>query len=239
MIVRSEIEAAVAEHIAGHWPSGLDVRIVCQDRHPFAVQAAAAGRAKPLGTAHAVLAAAPALAGPFAVVNADDLYGRTPYVALSEYFAGGGADALVAFEVAKTVIGTRPVTRALCDPDDSGHLRGIEEGDITFGVDDEMVWVGRATGRKIALNGAEPVSMNFWGFGLDALAAMEDAVDRFMATGQVASGEEVLLPDVVRSLLAQVGRPPFAVLRTAERCLGVTHGDDLALLRAAVRDAAW
>src|ERR1700730_8193278 len=74
MVVRAEIEGAVAEHTAGHWPSGLAARLVCQARHPYAVQAAAAGRAKPLGTAHAVLAAAPAVAGPFAGVNSDDLY---------------------------------------------------------------------------------------------------------------------------------------------------------------------
>ena len=239
LVVRSEIEQAVSDHIKARWPGEVDVTLVCQDREPAAQRSIEAGRVKPLGTAHAVMTAAPALSGPFAVINADDLYGASPYVALHDHFATGAGDALVAFEVAKTVIGTQPVTRALCETDDAGHLRGIEEGDITFTPEGSMVWVGRATSRRIALEGHEPVSMNFWGFGLDALAAMRDAVERFMAGGAVASGAEVLLPDVARSLLADPRRAPFTVLRTAERCIGVTHGDDLALMQAAVQAPAW
>ena len=239
LVVRSEIEQAVADHIRMRWPTNLEVTLVCQDQEPSAVRAAAAGRVKPLGTAHAVMTAGPALKGPFAVINADDLYGPTPFVALHDHFASGATDALVAFEVARTVIGIQPVTRALCEADDRGHLRGIEEGDITFTPGGAMVWVGRATGRELVLAGREPVSMNFWGFGLDALGAMREAVERFMGNGPVSSGAEVLLPDVVRSLLSDPERAPFTMLRTSEQCIGVTHGDDLALMRAAVQAPAW
>jgi hypothetical protein len=237
VVVRSEIEAAVADHIERRWPSGLDASLVCQDRDTLAVRAGASGRTEPLGTAHALLCGASRLTGPFAVINADDLYGLTPYRTLAAHFAGGGADALVVFEVAKTLVSDEPVTRALCEVDEAGHLAGIEEGTVSrVGRDGALGWIG-SSGREMALLGSEPVSMNFWGFTPLVLASMERAVEQFVSSG-APSGREILLPDVVREGLACADGPPFTVLMTSGVCLGITHAGDVAIVRAALLESA-
>jgi hypothetical protein len=236
LVVRSEIEPAVAEHVAHRWPADLAVTLVCQDRDDHARKAAAAGRTKPLGTAHAVLAAAPSLAGPFAVVNADDHYGAEPFLLLAGHLRDAGGSALVTFEVGHTLIGDAAVTRALCDVDDRGRLRGIEEGTVGAGWPAVRVWTGRS-GQSRVLRGTEPVSMNFWGFGHGTLEVFAAAVEEFMAGDGVAGGDEVLLPEVARSLV--VAGEPFAALATSGRCVGVTHPGDLAIVQALLTEPAW
>src|SRR5437016_4121800 len=109
VIVRSEIEETVGAHLAERWPASFPYVLVCQDREK---RVQGLTREKPLGTAHAVVAVRDQVDGPFAVVNADDLYAQDSYGLLAEHLASARerAHALVAFEVAKTLIGPRPVT---------------------------------------------------------------------------------------------------------------------------------
>jgi hypothetical protein len=236
LVVRSEIEQAVADHVAARWPADLPVTLLCQDQHVQARAAAAAGRRKPLGTAHAVLTAAPGLSGPFAVINADDHYGAEPYQLLAGHLRAAQGDALVIFEVANTLIGDAAVTRALCEVGGGRRLRGVEEGTVRAGWPAVRVWTGRS-GREVALTGTEPVSMNFWGFGHETLEVFAAAVEEFMAGDQVAGDAEVLLPDVARSLIADGRR--FTALATGGRCVGVTHPGDVAIVQGMLTEPAW
>src|SRR5205823_6509839 len=112
VIVRSEIEETIGDHLEKRWPASFPHVLVCQDREKRVQDIR---REKPLGTAHAVVTVAEHVDGPFAVVNADDLYAADSYGLLARHLtaATGSHHALVAFEVAKTLIGPRPVTRAL------------------------------------------------------------------------------------------------------------------------------
>ncbi len=200
VVVRAEIEAAVAGHLdtrGGVLPAELVVQ------QPV------------VGTAHAVLAARPALTGPFAVVNADDCY---PFDAFSSLAAAlrerdDRAHVLVAFRLGCTLLGPRPVSRAFCDVDAHGWLTAIREETVAAGDP-----------RRDAL-----VSMNMWGFRLPMLDNLARAVDTYAATG--APGE-VRLPDVVDASLAHGLR--VRVVPCEERCTGVTYADDLPAVRAAL-----
>jgi hypothetical protein len=239
--VHSHIEEAMAVHIRRWWPPEVaaDVIFAAQDHDGRSVEAARLGRTTPLGTAHAVLVAieAAALVEPFAVVNADDLYGAEPYRLLFGHFTAGGEGALVSFEVAKTLLGPDPVNRALCEADEHGWLRAISEG-VVARRGEHLEWTG-STGEHRTLAEDTPVSMNCWGFPPTIAVALDDAVGRFVASPEVVSRAEVLLPDVIEALVAPPATSAFTTLATSDRCLGVTHAADLDRLRPLLRPISW
>ena len=243
LIVRGEIVEAVQEHVARHWPGGLRPEYVRQDLEPAAQAAVAGGRAKPLGTAHALLAAAPTIgAGPFGVANADDLYGAAAFGQLADHLAAGGGHALVAYRLAHTLLGDRPVNRALCRIADAGRLTGVVEGAVQVdGADGDgrrLTWrpIGAPDSEVRAMTGDEPVSMNLWGFTAAILPVLRDAFAAFEAGGGIGAGEELFLPNVVGEHLGELD---VSVLVSEGRCLGVTHPDDVPLLRAILDGPAW
>jgi hypothetical protein len=225
--------AAIEYHVRRTWPATLDVRV--------AVQPA------PLGTAHAVLCARQAVGDRrFAVVNGDDVYGTEAFAVLARHLqssVGDGEHALVAFALADSVVGTAPVTRGTVRTSGDGLLLGIDErrgvrrrDDGTFGVGD---------GRSPAVLAPDtPVSVNLWGFHptiwpvlADAVAAVHPgavAADGTAATHPTAStgAAEVLLPEVIGAAVADGSGIAVRVLHGPGRCVGVTHADDLPLVRA-------
>jgi CTP:molybdopterin cytidylyltransferase MocA len=227
VIVRSDIAGLLADDVRVHWPADIAVEYVEQDRDPASIAAEREhGRTKPLGTAHAVLAAADRLDGPFAVFNADDLYRANPVAAIAGQLRDGDGHAVMGFDVARTLLTDRPVTRGLCRTDAAGRLSAIEEGTVGRGEDGRLTWAAPG-GAPVTLAGTEPVSMNLWAFAPSILGRLAIAVDEFMASGRVASGDEVLLPSVVGRMVAD---EPVRVLRTGESCLGVTYREDIPLL---------
>jgi hypothetical protein len=241
LIVRGEIIDAVESHIGQHWPGGLRPEYVRQDLEPAAVAAVAAGRAKPLGTAHALIAAADKLEGPFGVANADDLYGASAFAMLAEHLAGGGGHTLVGYRLANTLLGDRPVNRALCEVDARGNVTGIVEGAVQVG-DDELTWrpIGAPEEDGRPMKGDEPVSMNLWGFTPEILPVLTEAFARFEASGAIEAGAELFLPNVVgENLRSAGGNLDVTMLVSDDRCLGVTHPDDVPLLQQTFSGPAW
>jgi hypothetical protein len=238
LIVRGEIVDAVREHVERRWPGELRPEYVRQDLEPAAQAAVAAGRAKPLGTAHALVAAAPLLGdGPFGVANADDLYGAPAFGQLARHLAGGGGHALVAYRLANTLLGDRPVNRALCRIGDGARLTGVVEGAVDV-TGDGLTWrpVGAADSEARPMTGDEPVSMNLWGFTPAILPVLGDAFAAFEAGDGIAAGEELFLPNVVGEHLGELD---VTVLVSDGHCLGVTHPDDVPLLQATLTGPAW
>ena len=204
---------AIRYHVEHTWPDAIDVR--------FAVQPA------PLGTVHAVLSASDFVGdAPYAVGNADDIYGPDACAILAEHLRQhGDANALVGYRLADAVVGFSPVTRGLCRVDGNWHLDGIDERREV-----------RATsgGAFLAEDGRQPaelspdvrVSMNLWGFTPAFHKVLRSAMD---AATDASEESEVLLPEVVADSLATTS---FTVLPAMGRCIGVTHPDDLALVQS-------
>ena len=244
LIVRGEIAEAVDAHVRRHWPAELRPEYVRQDLEPAAVAATAGGRQKPLGTAHALVAAAPSLEdGPFAVANADDLYGPAAFALLADHLRQGGGHALVGYRLANTLLGDRPVNRALCEVDADGNVTRIVEGAVEVGDDDgDLTWrpIGAPDAEARPMKGDEPVSMNLWGFTPAILPVLEDAFAAFSAGGGITAGEELFLPNVVGEHLRSAGGDLSVTMLVSEgRCLGVTHPDDVPLLQETLPGPAW
>ena len=248
LIVRGEIAEAIESHIQAHWPAELRPEYVRQDLEPAAVAAVAAGRQKPLGTAHALVAAAPSLeGGPFGVANADDLYGTSAFALLADHLRHGGGHALVGYRLANTLLGDRPVNRALCEVDAGGNVTGIVEGAVHVGSGDgggdpELTWrpIGAPEADARVMKGDEPVSMNLWGFTPAIVSVLKDAFAAFSAGDRIAAGDELFLPNVVGEHLRSAGGElTVTMLVSEDRCLGVTHPDDVPLLQETLTASAW
>jgi len=221
LVVNPDTGPSIRYRVERAWPSGLDVRFAVQER--------------PLGTVHAVLAAADHLieGAPFAVANADDIYGVSALATLAEHLVTAADDnALVGFRLKNSVVSDAPVTRALCHTRD-GWLASIHErrqvhpdGSGGFVSDDGL--------EPSRIDADELVSVNLWGFAPGMRKTLEATM---AAAADVDEDREVLLPEMVEEIVegrgpAGANGAPFAVLQTESRCIGVTHPGDLGLVQA-------
>lgn len=219
---------AIRYHVRRCWPARVAVTSVEQS--------------VPLGTAHAILCARAAVGRrPFAVVNADDVYGSEPLRQLAGRLSTGYGHALVAFRLADTIVTDDPVTRGTVEAGTDGRLRSIvERRKVTRGPGGAFT-AGDGL-QPATLEGDTPVSMNLWGFRPSIWAVLERAV-RAMHPGVGADGgidepdrasdTEVLLPEVIGSMVQEAAprHQDVGVVMGSGRCIGVTHADDLPVAR--------
>jgi NDP-sugar pyrophosphorylase family protein len=193
-------------------------------------------RMKPWGTAHAVLSAAAAVRGSFAVLNADDLYGRSALDSVAGFLstAPPAAEwAVVGYRLERTTSPHGGVSRAELVCDRSGTLHRIREV-RGLAADGSGWFTGEAVNGPVRLPAGTLVSMNLWGFTPALLPALEAAFHRFLSSGPSPAGE-LYLPEVVSAELA-AGRALVRVLPTDADWCGMTHPDDLALVKARVAE---
>ncbi|MDH4277178.1 MAG: NTP transferase domain-containing protein [Acidimicrobiia bacterium] len=222
MIVRSDIEADVRDHLVDQHGEGLPVVYVCQD--DLGPQ-----RDKPWGTLHAVLSAADVIDRPFAVINADDYYGALSFDLAADYLRGidPGRSANVAFEIGNTVPPSGSVTRAVCAVSE-GRLTSIVETEDCRRNDD-----GTFSAGGVEVASTTPVSMNMWCFDDAVLADFNERWDTFLAANADEPKAEAQLPTVVGELMADA-RIVVDVVRSPERWIGITNPDDYELAREAL-----
>ena len=219
LVINPDTGPLIEAHVAASWPSDVDVHFAVQPR--------------PVGTVDAVLAARGSVdeSAPFGIANADDLYGTDALRVLGHHLAAKGTDCLVGFRLDRALVGDLPVTRGVCSVAD-GVLVGIAERrkvthrDGTFRADDGI--------EPATLDPSSLVSMNLWGFAPSMWRTLADAMSK---AADASEDDEVLLPELVGRLVAGTGEQSrFEVLSTTSRCIGVTHPDDLELVRAEIAD---
>ena len=190
------------------------------------------GRTKPWGTGQALLACAPVLHEPFAVINADDYYGREAYVKAADFLrrcdpAKPDAYGMVGFVLKNTLSDNGGVTRGICVRDENGLLTGINETHDIVKTADGAAADGRA------LDTEALVSMNMWMLTPAFTARLDGGFAAFRENLADPLKDEYLLPDIVDRLLKK-GEATVEVLRTDDRWFGVTYQADLATVREAI-----
>ncbi|NOS99911.1 MAG: nucleotidyltransferase [Phycisphaerales bacterium] len=210
------------------------------------------GRTKPWGTGHAVLAAARAVDGPFAVANADDFYGSSSFAAVGAFLRDGIAGgvtpaatatyAMVGFRLGDTLSDRGPVSRGVCrtTPDrwlqEITETMGIEMADSRERHADAVAGDGAgvrdgggryrdATGRERTLPADTPVSMNLWAFGRDFFGHLRAGFAAFREGHALSPNAEFHLPACVQDVMRS-GKARVAVLPTNDAWVGITHRDD-------------
>jgi NDP-sugar pyrophosphorylase family protein len=218
LVVNPDTGGQIESHVTTAWPGSVDVAFCVQER--------------PIGTVHAVLVArGEADSGSaFGVANADDLYGHDALAVLGGHVGTSGTNALVGFHLDRALVGDLPVTRGVCEVSD-GVLTAVTERRNVTRVGDTFT-AGDGLEPEV-LEPSSLVSMNLWGFD----PRMWDVLATAMAAAHDASEEhEVLLPELIGSVVHGGGElSRIAVLETTSRCLGVTHPDDLELVRRELR----
>ncbi|MFW2381970.1 MAG: nucleotidyltransferase family protein [Acidimicrobiales bacterium] len=216
LIVRTEIEADVREHMVRQHPD-LEIVYVCQDH-------LGPPRDKPWGTTHAVLSAARAINAPFSVINADDYYGKHTFeLAFEELTSSApGRAANVAFEMGKTVPPRGAVTRAVVQIDAEVFTGLVETEGCERLVDGSLV-----AGDQVVSEDT-PVSMNFWCFDPSVLGQFQDQWDQFLDTNRNDPKAEAQLPTMVNDLINN-NELTVAVVRSPEKWIGITNPEDLEL----------
>lgn len=199
------------------------------------------GRKKPWGTAHAVLCAAGEIDGPFAVINADDYYGRDAFDKIYGYLSSHADDekyryTMVGYELQNTVTDNGHVARGICRINAAGELEAVvertriekREGGIAFTEDDGATW------EPIA--GETLVSMNMWGFTRSILDEIRAGFPAFLEKGLQENPLkcEYFLPSVVSGLLEK-NKASVAVLSSADKWYGVTYKEDKPTVVEAMR----
>ena len=196
------------------------------------------GREKPWGTNHAVMMAANAINEPFAVINADDFYGRTAYVTIGDYLkelAGSeGRYCMVGYQVSKTLSENGTVSRGVCTVDEEGNLRGMVERTQIERVNGTIVFHDGGADEPLAED--TPVSMNLFGFTPDYFEYSEDYFRTFLADPATQSNlkAEFFIPLMVNNLIS--GPAKLRVLSTTANWFGVTYQADKPQLMAKIEE---
>ena len=187
-----------------------------------------ADRVKPWGTGHAVLTAAGTVREPFAVINADDFYGRNGFEVLARFLAGTdgtGQYCMVGYRVGNTLSESGSVSRGVCETDTDGFLTSVTE----------CTEIRRQEGRGIifrdeqdeyhALAPETPVSMNMWGFTPDYFRYSEEYFKEFLRANIDNPKAEYYIPLMVNKLITE-GTATVEVLDTTAKWFGVTYAAD-------------
>ncbi len=236
MIIRSDIEDAFRSVIGHRLEAHASVRYAHQELTVgLGGRALPEGRTKPWGTAHALLAAAPFIDRPFAVVNADDFYGATAYELLAEFLTtevGPGRHALVGYPIRATLSPNGTVTRGVCAVGSTGNLVGINERTNVEQRGGEVAYVDDS-GAAVALAEDTVASMNFWGFDPSMLGHLEERFHAFVDRESADATSELLLPMIVGEMV-EAGTDTVKVLRTEGPWFGVTYPDDKPTVQASL-----
>lgn len=190
-----------------------------------------AGREKPWGTGHAVACCKGIVDGPFAVINADDFYGRTAYEALYDFLISGKASnehAMVAYELRNTVTENGYVSRGICSVE-NGLLTDVVERTHIEKSGDGAVY--SENGRSFPLSGSLPVSMNCWAFGVSMLDELAKRFPSWLDDALITNPlkGEYFLPSVANAVISE-GLGTVSILNCREKWHGVTYREDLPLL---------
>lgn len=190
------------------------------------------GRVKPWGTAHAILCCKDTVKEPFAVINADDYYGRSAFQTLYDYLTTHEDDelyryAMVGYELGNTLTENGSVARGCCVTDENGYLVTIAERTHIEKTKEGAAYSedGGKTFTDIPLD--TPVSMNMWGFTPSIMDELERAVNRFFAEGVDSNPlkAECFLPIEVDKLLKEK-KATVEVLPSKDKWFGVTYKED-------------
>lgn len=192
-----------------------------------------AGRVKPWGTAHAILSCKDMIDGPFAVINADDYYGREAFKQIYDYLSVHEDNekyqyAMVGYQLKNTLTENGSVARGVCDIDGDGKLVSVTEHTTIVKRGENAAYTEDDGKSYTDLAGDTIVSMNLWGFSKGFLSEIAYGFRDFLQEGLQHNPLkcEYYLPSVVSRLLDS-NKAGVKVLLTTEKWYGVTYREEI------------
>lgn len=229
MVIRPALRAALATRLTPHLHGRAVLQFVEQspDKVPTGCKVPT-DRSKPLGTGHALWCCMPFLHGPFAVINADDYYGRDAFALLARHFHGSQTPAMVGYRLSETVSPNGDVNRGICRLDAADRLVDIAEY-TQIGIHDGELRGRPPNDHERDLSPDTIVSLNCWGLTPELLPDLESGLRDFLADAGIT--DEYFLPHAIARHLALRGQE-LMVLRGDGEWLGLTYPGDRAHVTA-------
>ena len=229
-VIRKDFEKDFREKIISKYENHIPVEVVFQsvDKLPEGFTCPA-DRSKPWGTNHAVLMGKDVIKEPFAVINADDFYGRDSFAVLGKFLSElpeGSKNnyCMVGFRVGNTLSESGTVARGICSTNDQGHLTTVVERTEIMRVNGPVCYKDEK-GEWVAVADNTPVSMNMWGFTTDYFTYSENYFVDFLKENIDKPKAEFYIPLLVNKLITEE-TATVKVLDTTSRWFGVTYAAD-------------
>lgn len=229
LIIKREHEEAFRQALTNKLEGKINVRFAYQDMcnipEGFTVPE---GRVKPWGTTHALLACKGIVDGPFAIINADDFYGRDAYKVIYDFLTTEVKDnqyAMVGYPCINTLTDNGTVTRGLCQEDENNCLASIVEIQKIAKKDGHAVYEDNGEWKEIS--DTSLVSMNFWGFTPAIFKDMEEIFAKFLQEHLEENPLkcEHVIPTAVGTLVAE-HKCSVKMLSSKDAWFGVTYKED-------------
>ncbi|HCC85907.1 MAG: Uncharacterized protein XD92_1271 [Proteiniphilum acetatigenes] len=228
-VIRKSFETDFREKIVKKYEKKIPVELVFQELdalpdgftpHP--------DRVKPWGTNHAVMMGKNVIHEPFAVINADDFYGRESYKILGDYLKqlveSENHYCMVGYRVGNTLSESGSVARGVCETDASGNLTGVVERTQVMRVNGRVCYKDE-NDQWVPIDDNTPVSMNMWGFTPDYFRYSDDYFVQFLRENADNIKAEYFIPLLVNHLIVE-GIATVRVLDTPSHWFGVTYAED-------------
>lgn len=224
----ADFRACIGDTVKGH----IEVEYVYQELSDIpAGRKIPEGRVKPWGTAHAILSCRDAIDDSFAVINADDYYGREAFQVIYDYLAQTEDDtkyryAMVGYELDNTLTENGYVSRGVCEIDAASYLTDVVERTHIEKTAAGAAYTEDGT-TYTEISAKSIVSMNMWGFSKSFMKEAEAVFAEFMekTVPNNPLKAECYLPSVVNDLL-KAGKATVKVLHSKDRWFGVTYKED-------------
>jgi UTP-glucose-1-phosphate uridylyltransferase len=233
-VIRKNIEKTFKDSIAKRYDGIIDIDFafqeidaLIQDKTKIPME-----RTKPWGTGHAVLVAKNIVKEPFAVINADDFYGREGYKLLAKFLSKSPSNiskniaeyAMVGFKLNNTLSENGSVSRGICNIDSNSYLNTVTE--LTKIEQTSEAIINTNSNNEITkLTGNEIVSLNMWGFYPDFFDSLETLFQNFIKIKINEPKSEFYLPAAVDTII-QNKIAKVKVLENPEQWFGVTYKED-------------
>lgn len=242
-VIRHHFEEAFREKVLAKYEATVETEVVFQEVDSLPQgYTCPKDREKPWGTGHAVLMGADKIKEPFAVINADDFYGRNSFEVLAQKLSNmeneSGRYCMVGFELSKTLSESGAVSRGVCSVDAKNLLTGVVEHTGIIRKGDAIVCPDPFdSSKEKALPEGSTVSMNMWGFLPDFFEYAGAMWRQFLDERLNEPKSEFYIPSVVNELI-ETGKASVEVLKTKSHWFGVTYQEDRASVQAKLKELA-
>ncbi|MCC6834655.1 MAG: nucleotidyltransferase [Cytophagales bacterium] len=234
-IVRDEIEETVKEMFLPKLQGKAEVHFVVQTSDKFVpAQFQPVNRKKPWGTTHAMLCGMEVIDGPFAVINADDFYGREAFESLAAFFrtAPENHHAMVGYTLKNVLSDFGSVSRGVAAMDADGYLTGMKEHTVIVREGDTIISKNEG---NVELPAHTQVSMNCWGFQGGVFALTKQMFEEFVDKNHSNPSAEFYIALMVTELINR-GLGKVKVLPGGVTWFGVTYKEDKEEVSAKIKD---
>lgn len=228
-VIRKSFEADFQELVVKKFKDLIEVEVVFQDISNVPEGCTFnAEREKPWGTNHAVLMGKDVINEPFAVINADDFYGKESFEVLADFLTSVQGKkneyCMVGYRVGNTLSESGSVSRGVCVVDEKNNLQNVVERTHIEEKSGAIIYLDEK-GEEVAIPATTPVSMNMWGFTPDYFTYSIEFFKEFLAEHGQKLKSEFYIPLAVNELIVQ-GKATCKVLDTTSKWFGVTYAED-------------